>query len=233
MDKKYTNIKERVLYIAESKGVSKEKLLESIGMTYGSFKGKAKNRSLNSDAIEKILTIYEDINPDWLLTGSGEINRDIDIINPNPQHLNKITKYKPSTKEQLIPFWEVDFIAGNSFDVVDNKSTQPTYYMDIPDFRGCTAFKAFSDSMEGLIKSGSILFGTKIESWHEHLEFGQIYGIVCHDGRKYLKYIKKYREDPKNYFLLESENKFYDEFEMPKESIRSIWLIHGHLSKRI
>jgi hypothetical protein len=49
--------------------------------------------------------------------------------------------------------------------------------------------------MEGLIKSGSILFGTKVERWLEHLEYGQVYGIICDDGRKYLKYIKRYREN--------------------------------------
>jgi hypothetical protein len=151
-------------------------------------------------------------------------------IDRNP---SKLTNYKPSKLEDLIPFWEIDFIAGNNFDAIDNRTATPTYYMDVPDFRGCTAFRAYSDSMEGLIKSGAILFGTKVERWHEHLEYGQIYGIVCDDGRKYLKYIRRYRENPAEYFLLESENKSYDEFEMPKKAIRSIWLIHGHLSKRI
>lgn len=155
-----------------------------------------------------------------------------EYIEPNNDSVNKITNYKP-TSSDLIPFWDLDFIAGTAFDAVDHKKSQPDYYMDIPDFRGCTAFRAYSDSMEGLIKSGSILFGTKIERWAEHLEYGQIYGIVCQDGRKYLKYIKKYHENPSMFFLLQSENKFYEEFELPKEAIRSIWLIHGHLSKRI
>lgn len=149
------------------------------------------------------------------------------------ERLSKLTDYKPSKREELIPFWELDFIAGNAFDAVDSHQAKPDYYMDIPDFRGCQAFRAYSDSMEGMIKSGSILFGTKVERWNEHLEYGQVYGIVCDDGRKYLKYIKRYRENSKDFFLLESENKSYDEFEMPKKAIRSIWLIHGHLSKRI
>jgi len=149
------------------------------------------------------------------------------------QSTHKITNYKPSNFEELIPFWEIDFIAGNAFDAIDNQQANPDYFLDIPDFRGCQAFRAYSDSMEGMIKSGSILFATKVDRWLEHLEYGQVYGIVCHDGRKYLKYIRRYRENPREYFLLESENKAYDEFEMPKSAIRSIWLIHGHLSKRI
>lgn len=75
MDKNYTYIKERVLYIAEFKGISKERFLESIGMTYGSFKGTAKKGSLNSDAIAKLYTNHPDINPRWLLTGEGDMLR--------------------------------------------------------------------------------------------------------------------------------------------------------------
>jgi phage repressor protein C with HTH and peptisase S24 domain len=86
--------------------------------------------------------------------------------------------------------------------------------------------------MEPAIKSGSILFGTRVEDWQSHLEYGQIYGIVCTDKRKYLKYIRKDKENPKANFLLRSENQEYDDFELPKTKIKSIWLIHGWINKR-
>jgi len=70
---KFSNIKERALHIAKIKGISKEVFCSSISMSYGSFKGSAKGRPLNSDAIENILTIYNDINPEWLLIGIGEM----------------------------------------------------------------------------------------------------------------------------------------------------------------
>jgi len=229
-------IKHRIIQVLEDKKIPKEEFYQKIGVSSANFRGKAKDTPLNSGTIENILSLIPDINPSWLLTGEGTPlkSNSVDTLSDSSlkDDITKITNYKP-TSSNLIPFWDIDFIAGNAFDTVDIKRSKPDYYMDIPDFRGCTAFRAYSDSMEGLIKSGSVLFGTKVENWTEHLEYGQIYGIVCQDGRKYLKYIKKYREDPHTYFLLESENKFYDEFEMPKEAIRSIWLIHGHLSKRI
>lgn len=73
MEEKYTNIKERVLYFAKYKGVSVESFLKEIGMTYGSFKGKAKKGSLNSDAIDKMLTIHTELNPNWLISGEGDM----------------------------------------------------------------------------------------------------------------------------------------------------------------
>ncbi|MEC4003969.1 hypothetical protein OX283_004820 [Flavobacterium sp. SUN052] len=93
MEKNLTNIKERVLIFCKYKGLSIEPFLESIGMTYGSFKGKAKKGSLNSDAIANIYTNFSDLNLEWLLTGNG------DMIKPSFENNLKISK--KSIKENL------------------------------------------------------------------------------------------------------------------------------------
>ncbi|MGL4346992.1 MAG: hypothetical protein ACRCR9_02770 [Chitinophagaceae bacterium] len=72
----FSNIKERCLEIAVNKGISKELFFKNIGMTYGNFKGKAKETPLNSDTIANILTNFPDISPEWLLTGKGSMLRD-------------------------------------------------------------------------------------------------------------------------------------------------------------
>lgn len=68
-----TNIKERILYIAEKKGITKEVFFTEMGLSYGNFKGKSKKTPLNSDAIAVILTKYKDVNCEWLLLGKGEM----------------------------------------------------------------------------------------------------------------------------------------------------------------
>ena len=73
MERKITNIKERILYYTDLKGLAKEKFFDDLGVTYGNFKGKAKNQALGSDVIERIITKYPEINPFWLLTGEGEM----------------------------------------------------------------------------------------------------------------------------------------------------------------
>ena len=72
MTNKFANIKDRVLYLAEIKGIGKKKLCENIGMTYSNFTGKAKETPLNSTAIGNILTILPDVNPLWLILGKGD-----------------------------------------------------------------------------------------------------------------------------------------------------------------
>ena len=267
-------ITQRIKQYIDYKEYTVSSFESSIGASNGMLR-KAFNAKtdIKSQWLENILEKYHDINSEWLLTGSGEMIKNVSlkgkekgkVFDDKPKmqknssmempqtyvNTRKTTKKndevldivketaeihytsarKINAKDKLVPYYDVDFAAGNSIIMTDDNTVHPTYYMDVPEFSGCTAFRAYSDSMEKLIKSGSILFGTKIDSWLEHLEYGQIYGVICNDGRRYLKYIRKaikYEE----YFLLRSENADYDDFDIPKKAIRSIWLIHGWLNKR-
>jgi|GEM_PF-750665 len=84
MDNKFTTIKKRCNYISETYEVSKSAFYKKIEMSSGSFRGKAINTPLNSNAIEKIITNYPQINVHWLITGEGNI-----LTQPN---LNKDSK---------------------------------------------------------------------------------------------------------------------------------------------
>lgn len=66
-------IKERILQIAENKGIAKPLLCKNIGSTYGNFTGVNKNRPINSDFIANLLSIYPDVSAEWLLTGRGSM----------------------------------------------------------------------------------------------------------------------------------------------------------------
>lgn len=70
-----SNIKERVLQIAESKNISKTDFFKDLGLSYANFKGIQKSTALNSDAVVTILSKYPDIQPEWLVTGQGEMYR--------------------------------------------------------------------------------------------------------------------------------------------------------------
>ncbi|QMU65335.1 MAG: hypothetical protein GKR88_14235 [Flavobacteriaceae bacterium] len=69
----FSNIKERVVEIAEKQSITKEEFFRSIGMTSANFRGKAKNSPLNSNAIVNIVTKYPDTNLHWLLFGDSNL----------------------------------------------------------------------------------------------------------------------------------------------------------------
>lgn len=70
-----TNIKERVILIAQQKGLNKTDFFKDLGLSYANFKGVQKSTSLGSDAVVTILSKYTDVNPEWLITGVGEMFR--------------------------------------------------------------------------------------------------------------------------------------------------------------
>lgn len=58
----------------DSKGISVSAFEKSIGMSNASFgKSLKQGGAIGSDKLEKILIIYSDISPEWLLTGKGEM----------------------------------------------------------------------------------------------------------------------------------------------------------------
>ena len=169
--------------------------------------------------------------PDNLIIGDKKITNE--SLQTETSYIQKRREQKNSiVNKGTIIFTDADFSAGNSIEFFDDSTMiNSAYTMDIPEFAGTVSFRAYGDSMEPIIKSGNIVFATKIEDWASHLEYGQIYGIVCHDNRRYLKYIRKCKKES-THFLLKSENEFYDDFEIPKEKIKNVWLIHGWLNKR-
>lgn len=68
-----SSVKERVLFIAESKGISRALFFEGLGLSYANFKGVQKYSALSSDAMIHILSKYDDIHATWLLMGTGEM----------------------------------------------------------------------------------------------------------------------------------------------------------------
>jgi phage repressor protein C with HTH and peptisase S24 domain len=144
---------------------------------------------------------------------------------------SKLPNGSKNGDKALVPFYDVDFAAGSVAFYDDPNQAKVAYKMDIPDFTGCIAFRAYGDSMMPLITSGSMVFATKVDNWSEHLEYGRIYSIVCNDGYKYMKYVRRHRKKPNDLYVLHSENEAYDDFDLKKEAIRNIWLIHGWVMK--
>lgn len=101
METIFTNIKERVLYFTDYKDFAKEKFFEELGVTYGNFKGKAKEKALSSDILAKIVSKYPEINPEWLLTGKGPMLKSEPqpaVSSPQPQENDK---YISSLEKQI------------------------------------------------------------------------------------------------------------------------------------
>lgn len=102
MENNFTSIKDRVVQVAESQGISKEAFFKSIGMTSASFRGKAKETPLNSNAIVNIITKYPNVDLYWLLNGRAkDVSETINFVEESEKEYDKVCN-SCNEKEKMI-----------------------------------------------------------------------------------------------------------------------------------
>lgn len=236
MEEKITLIKERVLQIAEFKGIAKEKFIENIGMTYGNFKGKSKESALNSDALAKILSIYPDINPTWLITGSGEIshsyfnNHEQNNMVAEPLSVYGLRTDNP-VDHQKIPLYNIEAAAGIVQLFQHNSDSNPIDYLHIPGIPKCDgAVYVTGDSMYPLLKSGDIAMYKEVKDLRNAIFFwGEMYLIaVENEGDEFVvvKYVQK-SDLGDQYIKLVSYNQHHAPVDIQKSKIKALALVKG------
>ncbi len=208
-----TNIKERVSYILEYKGIAKEDFYKEIGMSSSSFRGSAKNTPLNSIAVANILSILPDINPMWLLSGKGEM-------------LQKDNSYKTTTNEihiveepavgfSCVPYWDLAVSAGHSLTEIKGKRKADGYVVGLPGAEIAeNLFPVTGMSMEPEISPAAIIGVRKMENW-ETLNTERIYLIITRDDRM----IKRIEYDAENEDIIWCVSPNYPRFKIYKSDI--------------
>ncbi len=66
-------IKEKILLYLDYKGLVKSDFYKAVDIAPSNFKGSNKTSELGSDKLVKILTLYPDLSPDWILFDKGEM----------------------------------------------------------------------------------------------------------------------------------------------------------------
>lgn len=217
MDKKISYIKERILLIADIKGISKDSFIENLGMTYGNFKGKQKLSAVNSDFLDRIISNYPDINSKWLLTGEGEM------------FLDKKIELVTEPSEDYIPLIPIEAMAGKgngSFQI--KKSDIIDGYL-IPEFseKGVEyIIRVSGSSMYPKYSSGDLL-GCKTVKDLSFFQWGKVYVLDTDQGPM----VKRLYPVPDRPECLEcrSDNKEYPPFQISKDSIYKIAIVVGVL----
>lgn len=208
-------IKDRVIQIAEFKGIKKEVFFTRIGVTSANFRGKARSTPLNSSTIENILSEFPDINSEWLITGKGNISKLVE------------TKQIHSTNG--------DTLVVKLYDISEVKSLK-TFFLDenkaaigdlqIPNFPTCDgAIHIIGDGMYPLLNSGDIVAYKELQN-PNNIIYGEMYLLSINiEGDEYvsIKYINK--SEKADYYKLTSFNPNYDPKDIPISSIEAIAII--------
>lgn len=114
---------ERIKEYIDYKGITISAFEKSIGMSNASFgKSLKSGKGIGSDKLEKILKVYTDISPSWLLTGEGTM-----LKNDTPPPLEATVQpiHQPRSPEkkvdnQIINLYDFEATAGlRSLSIID------------------------------------------------------------------------------------------------------------------
>ena len=238
------NIKDRVLYLAENKEISKQDFFRKTGLKYSNFTGKSKESDLASKSVAEILLKYPDVSPEWLLTGNGEMLKSegateviktprVEIIEPikveGRSLMPKVVVVDDDDNDR-IPLVSVKAQAGylEGYDDSNYIEELPTY--SLPEMRNGTyrMFQVSGFSMYPTLQDGSYVIGKFVEDW-EWLGDNRVCVVVTErDGVIVKRVTNRARE--KGFLYCKSDNRDYKHIKVMLEDIKEIWECQAHIS---
>ncbi len=220
MTKQKNHITDRIKDIVKYLGISYRKFEKSIEASNNSIQTAIKRKSdIKAKTLNKILQVYPEINPMWLLTGEGEMLRSGADERP--------ASMVPAPEGKGIPFVDTTAIAGfgNHAFAIDQKDIKEYYH--IPAWKNNRVdfiIEVYGDSMEPEIKAGDIV-GATILRESNFIQYGKPHIIATREQGILVKRI--FPGTTENTLLMRSDNKDYKDFEVPKDDITGIALIVG------
>lgn len=108
---------DRIQYFMLQTGINNNQMTVAAGLSVGLIGRAIKSKSgLNSDSIEKILYAYPELNPNWLMTGRGEM-----LITNKQEEINAKANAKVNAK-----------VTSKNDKSLDDAKECPTEYSDAP-----------------------------------------------------------------------------------------------------
>lgn len=206
------------------KGLKPTSVEKAIGLSNGYFSAQKKRQAdIGEGMMNKIIDYCRDINPEWLLTGKGNMLRDENVS----------SNIIPTINQEFVgaPYYNVDFIGG--FDIVVNdQTTHPDYYINYPPYNkeGVVWCNLTGHSMEPELSNGDTIALKEMNTPIQYLPSGEIYGIVTEEYRT----VKRIRlSDNEGFVRLIPSNKSeeYCEQEIPISMIRKVYAVLGSIRK--
>lgn len=229
------NFIERLQYYMKIRGINDNQMTVTAGLSVGLI-GKAKNsgKGMSSANIEKILFAYPDLNPNWLLTGRGDMLQDENSALTNPTKdtsstvpndiSNKPIAIPATHPNEGIPLIPIEAMAG----ALTSEQTILEYECEryvIPMFKGADfLIPVKGSSMYPKYSSGDIVACQRVAMSDLFFQWNKVYVIDTTQG-PLIKRIKPGSD--KEHISIISDNPDYDPFELHLNAIHAIALVIG------
>ncbi|PSR54199.1 hypothetical protein AHMF7605_12030 [Adhaeribacter arboris] len=179
-----------------------------------------------SDFMEKVYRSIENLNPEWWLTGQGEM-----FIKSNKTIIKSEEPKSFLNQNSAVPIYDIEVRAGIVSRLIENNENIPIigwYYLkDIPNIDGIIGVRAVGDSMVPFITGGDTLLIKRVDK-NGYIAPGLSYVIIT-SNMTVVKYIQK--GPNKNYWHLKSHNS--DKEQYPDDEIAKDEIIHLFLVVKV
>lgn len=212
-------IKQNILQFIDTKGISKYKFYQKTGITRGVLD---QNNGMSEENTTRFLACFPEVNPEWLITGQGEmLKKDQAVI---------IKESKPNYDNKSIPLLPLEAfaglgessVAGVDFDTIEERYDVPLFYNIRVDFminvRGSSMYPKYS--------SGDVVACRMVDNLL-FVQWNKIYVLDTISQGIIMKRLKKSKI--KGNIICKSDNHEYEEFEVPMSDIRNIALVVGSI----
>ena len=216
-------IRQRLAQYLTSKGVSNYQFYKDTALSNGYLD---KEGSIRSDILEKISYKYPEINLTWLITGQGDMIKEVDSVNET----TKVYALRTDRflEDQSIPLYDIEASAGLVELFRHNGDSTPVDTIRIPGLPKCDgSVYVTGDSMYPLLKSGDIVAYKEINDIQNNIYWGEMYLIsIDFEGEEYIsvKYVQK-SEKGDTHIKLVSQNAHHQPKDVPLDKVRAIALI--------
>lgn len=224
-EQKISPIKQRILYFAESLGISKREFYAKIGVSRGTLESKT---GITEDVLAKFIATYPNISIEWLLKGEGNMIRE-----SIPMTINQTFPLRTDRKIEVqdIPLYDTGATAG-LLAIFNESNISPEDYLRIPNIPPVDgAIYVRGESMTPLLKSGDIIIYKKLELSLDSILWGQIYllsFVAGGDTFTVVKYIQK--ADQPGFIRLVSHNDRFEPKDIPLDSIRALAIVKASIT---
>lgn len=207
-------IKQNILRFLESEGVTPYEFYKKSGVTRGIL---AQNNGISEDNIARFLAYAPKVNPEWLLTGKGEMIRH--DVNIEVEHT--MQSADANTGIPLIP---LSAMAGYLTEDCSVMGYECERYI-VPAFQGADFMITIKGtSMFPSFLSGDIVACKKVVLDNLFFQWGQVY-VLDTDQGAIVKRIQQ--SDNKDNIKVVSDNPQYAPFELPITALHSVAIVIG------
>ena len=227
---KNIGIKERMQMVLDDKGSNPTQLSKAFKINQKTLNSQINgDTSVSASTIQLILSAFDDISAEWLITGNGEMYKTDFLENmddPLDVELGKAEDRIVELETELsavksnksgIPYYVDLPVSAGRLDVA-LQSAEPSGHLDIPGVRATALFPVVGCSMKPDINPGDVIGIMPVDSW-DRIDPDKVYLVITSNDRM----IKHLAPDETDDGMLWCISPNYPRFKISKDDIKFVY----------